>query len=97
MSNLKPSVEDDGDWLTINGGDFSQFKNSNDWIEGSEIWLVIEWKDGNVIRVPLLDDRVIERNDYDVGLEEYVTFSVDLCSGFYQDKYMTKNIHFDKK
>ena len=92
-TNFKYTPDNDG-WLTINGGSFGSFKNVNQPL-GSEFWLVIEWKDGNVIRVPLLEKRVTKRNEYSEGIEGYVTFSVDLCSGFYQDKYMTKNIHFD--
>lgn len=95
-TNLKPSVDNDGYWLTINGGSYSQFKDAGLQPIGSEIWLVIEWQDGNVIRVPLLETRVVKRNESNEG-GGYVTFSVDLCSGFYQDKYMTKKIHFDEK
>lgn len=96
-TDLKPSYDNDGSWLTINGGSYSQFKERGLEPIGSEIWLVIEWQDGNVIRVPLLDQRVVERKESGFEGAGSVTFSVDLCSGFYQDKYMTKAIHFDDK
>ena len=96
-TDLKPSYDNDGSWLTINGGSYSQFKERGLEPIGSEIWLVIEWQDGNVIRVPLLDQRVVERKEFGFEGAGSVTFSVDLCSGFYQDKYMTKAIHFDDK
>ena len=80
LRNDNPGVSLDEEWnaITIKNVDF---KGNNTLYDSTEAWMIINWKNKRVTRVPLLDNNFVKMENFKASSNEPLIMTVELQSG----------------
>ena len=80
LRNDNPGVSLDEEWnaITIKNVDF---KGNNTLYDSTEAWMIINWKNKRVTRVPLLDNNFVRMENFKASSNEPLIMTVEFQSG----------------
>lgn len=80
LRNDNPGVSLDEEWnaITIKNVDF---KGNNTLYDSTEAWMIINWKNKRVTRVPLLDNNFVKMENFKASSNEPLIMTVEFQSG----------------